>query len=387
MSDLPPLGAITPEEFLREYWQKKPLLIRNAFPDFEPLVSADELAGLSCEQDVEARIIRFDNAADTWALEQGPFNDETFASLPPTHWTLLVQAVDHWVPEAADLMDLFNFIPTWRVDDLMISYAVDGGGVGPHYDNYDVFLLQAEGTRRWELGGLCDEHSPRREDAPVMILPEWEAKQSFVLEPGDMLYLPPQLAHNGIAIGDGCVTYSIGFRAPAHNEILRSFSDHIGEQLGREQRYSDHDLTRQNNPGEITPFALDKVAGILKQYLEDREQLESWFGQYMTEPKYPELSADAEQLDEDEILQLLEDGYAIRRNEGARLAFIEKNKDRVLLFADGKTYDAKHEAAELARQLCDERELSLEQLPSVSTDAMSLLRQLISDGACYITAD
>ncbi|GGB90761.1 cupin [Marinobacterium zhoushanense] len=380
-----PLGELTPEQFLRDYWQKKPLLIRDALPDFEPLLSADELAGLACEQDVESRLIRFDAKGDSWTLSKGPFDETHFSSLPSTSWTLLVQAVDHWVPEAAELMDRFNFIPNWRVDDLMISYAVDGGGVGPHYDNYDVFLLQAEGTRRWELGGICDEHSPRREDAPVMILPEWEVKQSFELNPGDMLYLPPQVAHNGVAVGDGCVTYSIGFRAPAHNEILRSFSDFIGEQLGREQRYSDADLTLQANPGEISAAALDRVADILRGYLGNRDQLESWFGQYMTEPKYPELAEEGELLEESEIAGALAEGYSIRRAEGSRLAFVDHDDETVLLFADSQQHLAQSGAATLARQLCRERELDVGQLSPLTPDALSLLKKLLQQGCCYLT--
>jgi len=380
-----PLGEITAERFLRDYWQKKPLLIRNAFPDFEPLISADELAGLACEQDVEARLVRFDPNADSWALDHGPFDEARFADLPASHWTLLIQAVDHWVPDAADLMERFDFIPSWRVDDLMISYAVDGGGVGPHYDNYDVFLLQAEGTRRWELGGICDEHSPRREDAPVMILPEWQAEESFELNPGDMLYLPPQVAHNGVAVGDGCVTYSIGFRAPAHNEILRSFSDFIGEQLGREQRYADADLILQENPGEITAAALDRVSGILKGYLESPDQLARWFGQYMTEPKYPELTEEGEQLTPSEILDAIEQGCSIRRNEGSRLAYVDQGQGHLLLFADGRRYDLEGEPAELARHLCQRRELHTLARDILTPDALVLLGKLLHSGCCYLT--
>ncbi|MBV1786589.1 cupin domain-containing protein [Marinobacterium sp. D7] len=376
---------MTPEQFLRDYWQKKPLLIRNAIPDFEPLLSADELAGLACEQDVESRLIRFDAQGDTWTLDKGPFDESHFANLPQRCWTLLVQAVDHWLPEATELVDKFNFIPNWRVDDLMISYAVDGGGVGPHYDNYDVFLLQAEGTRRWEIGGICDEHSPRREDAPVMILPQWEAEQSFELNPGDMLYLPPQVAHNGVAIGDGCVTYSIGFRAPAHNEILRSFSDFIGEQLGREQRYADADLTLQDNPGQISAAALSRVADILASYLGNREQLASWFGQYMTEPKYPELVEEGEQLEESDIAEALAEGCSIRRAEGSRFAYIDRDADSVLLFADGQQHEAEGEAAALARHICRERGLDAAQVPTQSSTALSLLKTLLQNGCCYLT--
>ena len=377
-----PLGELSAEQFLREYWQKKPLLIRNALPDFIPPVDAAELAGLACEEEVEARLIQFDPQTDHWSLRHGPFDESTFAELPSQHWTLLVQAVDHWVPEAADLLAQFSFIPNWRVDDLMISYAVTGGGVGPHYDNYDVFLLQASGRRRWELGPRCDEHSPRRADAPVMILPEWEAEHSYDLAPGDMLYLPPQIAHNGIALDDDCTTYSIGFRAPAHNELLRSFSDYLGEQLGRETRYSDPDLRLQPNPGEISPAALDRVQAILAHYLQDRTQLTQWFGRYMTDPKYPELEEPGEALNPDQIRRQLASGAVLVRNEGCRMAYVAQSETQLQLFVDGRAYDAQGQAAEIARSLCASRTLCPAG-SALDTDALSLLAQLIAAGALY----
>jgi 50S ribosomal protein L16 3-hydroxylase len=153
------LGELSVAEFLRDYWQKKPLLIRNAWPDFQPLLTADELAGLSLEEEIESRIVMEHGKEGPWEILKGPFNDDVFADLPETHWTLLVQAVDHWIPEAADLMEHFRFLPRWRIDDLMISFAVDGGSVGPHYDQYDVFLLQAEGQREWRIGQMCSEQS------------------------------------------------------------------------------------------------------------------------------------------------------------------------------------------------------------------------------------
>lgn len=388
MIDQYPLGELSAEQFLDEYWQKKPLLIRQAIPNFEPPVSADELAGLACEAEVESRLISFDPEQDHWHLEHGPFAEERFGNLPTSHWTLLVQAVDHWSPEAADLMQRFSFIPNWRVDDLMISYAADQGGVGPHYDNYDVFLLQAEGCRRWELGGLCNELSPRRQDAPVMILPEWSAEQSFDLEPGDMLYLPPQVAHNGYAIGDGCMTYSIGFRAPAHNEILRSFSDFMGEGLGRETRYTDPDLSVQQNAGEITSAALDRVAQILASYLKDREQLSRWFGEYMTDPKYPELVEDGEEISIEEMTAALNEGCMLRRNEGARYAFVRcPDTQAATLFADGKSYAVTADSIPLLELLCgSERSISPAEV-DLSDEQLALICKLIENGSLYLSDD
>lgn len=249
-------GDLSAEIFLRDYWQKKPLLIRNAFPGFVPCISADELAGLACEEEIESRLIETDPATGDWSLEHGPFAEERFATLGSKPWTLLVQAVDHWVPDVAPLMQAFDFIPQWRRDDLMISYASDGGGVGPHYDNYDVFLLQAEGVRRWEFGGLFGKDSPRRDDTPVMILPEWQAEQSFDLQPGDMLYLPPRVGHNGVGVGDGCMTWSIGFRAPSHSEILQGLTQSICDGLSSDLRYEDPDLALPTHPARLMPAPL-----------------------------------------------------------------------------------------------------------------------------------
>ena len=262
-------GDLSIETFLREYWQKKPLLIRNALPGCQPLIGGDELAGLACEEGVESRLIIRDASGERWELQHGPFSDETFQALPETHWTLLVQAVDHWIPEAATFLQQFNFIPSWRIDDLMISYASDGGGVGPHYDNYDVFLVQAGGRRQWEIGGLFDECSPHRADTPVTILSDWEPEQRWILDPGDMLYVPPRVGHSGMAVGDGCITYSVGFRAPSHREILQEFSGYVGRQLSEEVRFTDPDLVPQANPGHMTAAVLHAVHQILRRYVDD----------------------------------------------------------------------------------------------------------------------
>jgi len=375
-----PLGEISAEQFLAEYWQKKPLLIRNAFPDFIPPVTADELAGLACEEDVESRLIIQNPDNDDWELEHGPFDEERFGELPESHWTLLVQAVDHWSPEAAELMERFRFVPNWRIDDLMISYAADQGGVGPHYDNYDVFLIQASGRRRWEIGGKYDQNSPRRPDVPVMILPEWEAEEAWVLNPGDMLYLPPQVGHNGFADGDDCMTYSVGFRAPAKSEILRQYTDHLSDQLTSEQRYADPDLKLQENSGEISALAMSQVRQMFIDGLEG-EALERWFGRFMTEPKYPELfdalqhNEDAPQTTDLNSIDLL------HRNEGSRFAYYS-GEELVHLFADGIEYPLAKEHLDFVQLLCSSPEVALNG-QAFCTEINRVLKALISNGSLY----
>lgn len=380
-----PFGDISVEEFLRDYWQKKPLLVRNAFPDIEAPVGADELAGLSCEEEVESRLVIQKPGSDHWELKQGPFNEETFSNLPESHWTLLVQAVDHWVPEASEIVEQFRFIPNWRFDDLMVSFASKEGGVGPHYDNYDVFLIQTQGKRRWEIGGHFDQNSPRRSDTPVMIIPDWQPEQVWVLEPGDMLYIPPQVGHNGIGETDDCMTYSVGFRAPSHAEIMRSFTDFIGEQLTSEFRYNDPDLALQENPGEIKPEALDKVRAIFTDYLQDDARLAKWLGEYVTDPKYPDLDQGAEeQIDAAQLREALESGdLHFCRNEGSRFSYSIRSQNALQLFADGNCFEVGESACALATTLCQNPAIVINQGDWTEAQ-LKLLADLYNQGSLYI---
>jgi 50S ribosomal protein L16 3-hydroxylase len=377
-----PLGELSLEAFLAEYWQKKPLLIRQALPKVKPPIAADELAGLACEEEVESRLIVQDAATDQWELTHGPFVDATFSELPATHWTLLVQAVDHWVPAAADFLAQFYFIPSWRVDDLMISYSGDKGGVGPHYDNYDVFLVQVSGRRQWEVGGLYDESSPRRPDTPVKILTEWEPEHTWILEPGDMLYVPPRVGHSGIAVGEECMTCSVGFRAPSHRDILLDFPEYVAEQLSEEVRYSDSGFAPQANPGQITPEAVKNVQRILTQYVEDHDRLAQWFGRYMTSPKYQEEEATQEEFLLNNVHQHLAAGGTLIKNEGSRFAFQENGK-RLWLFVDGRQYTCSETVEELVKTLCAERSCS--HLFGESEEHHLLILDLLNHGSLYLS--
>ena len=379
-----PFGDISVETFLQEYWQKKPLLIRNAFPDMEAPVGADELAGLACEEDVEARLVIQGPEDDQWELKHGPFNEDTFAALPEDNWTLLVQAVDHWVPEANDIVEQFRFIPNWRYDDLMVSFASQGGGVGPHYDNYDVFLIQTQGKRRWEVGGFFDQNSPRRPDMPVMIIPDWEAENTWVLEPGDMLYIPPQVGHNGVSESDDCMTYSVGFRAPSHAEILRSFTDFVGEKLTSESRYTDPDLKLQDNPGQIEADSLQQVRDIFNQYLNDDAQLSKWLGEFVTDPKYPDLDqAPEDEISLEQLQETLTDGdLLLSRNEGSRFSFFQLPENRVRLFVDGESFLCEGAICSLATSLCQNPNIVINR-GDWSDEALKILVQLLNQGSVY----
>lgn len=340
------LGGLTHTEFLEEYWQKKPLLIRQAWPNFEPLLSKEELAGLSLEQDIESRLLIEEQALDSyqkgqqppWQLKQGPFDEQTYQNLPDSHWTLLIQALDHWLPEARNVMEQFNFIPNWRVDDLMVSYAVDGGSVGAHYDQYDVFLLQAEGLREWRIGQMCDENSAIVEGLPVKLLREFEETQRWTLEPGDMLYLPPALAHYGIARGE-CMTYSIGFRAPSLSELAQSLLDEIIINHNDAKRYRDVAFSALDKPGKITPDALKPIQNMLEALIKDEQALANSLGKLMSEAKYPEFKA--EPLENEEVEHLIEQlsdepQGVCYKNEHTRFAYYTK-AEQVDFFVQGQS--------------------------------------------------
>ncbi|MEO3435354.1 cupin domain-containing protein [Inquilinus sp. CAU 1745] len=343
------LGDLTVERFLAEYWQKKPLLIRQAIPGFTGPLEADDLAGLACEPEAESRIVLETGGTPPWELRHGPFDEADFATLPPERWTLLVQGVDRWVPEVAELLEGFRFIPSWRIDDVMVSYGAPKGGVGAHYDQYDVFLLQGAGYRRWRVGPRCDAASPRVEGVPLRILKEMPVTDEWVLAPGDMLYLPPGFAHDGVAepapeggvaaADGGCLTYSIGFRAPSAAELATAFADALAERAAdgaEEPRYADPGLAPQPNPGMIAPDALDRARALLRAALEDDEAVAGWFGRHVTEPKPgAPVEPPGRPMNAKALAAKAAKGAALVRSADARLAFIDRPDGSATLFADG----------------------------------------------------
>lgn len=279
------LNQLTPSQFLAEYWQKKPLLIRQAIPNFQGLLDGNDLAGLACEEEAQSRLVHFSDGQ--WHTEQGPFDEDDFANLPEHDWTLLVQGVNHFLPEADALLRQFNFIPYARLDDLMVSYAPKGGGVGPHFDSYDVFLLQGSGERRWKISHQSDKSII--EGAPLRILKQFTCDDEWVLAPGDMLYLPPQLAHWGIAETDDCMTYSIGFRAPKTSELAMGYLEEMQSNLrsnsAEDILYQDADLAMTEAPAEISQGMVDKVHEMLTQMPWQAECIGPFLARYLSEPK------------------------------------------------------------------------------------------------------
>ncbi|MFM9912308.1 MAG: JmjC domain-containing protein [Methylophilaceae bacterium] len=359
--------TMTPQQFLSEYWQKKPLLIRQAFPGFVDLLTSDELAGLACEEDAQSRLVL--QQRGQWKLETGPFAESRFAKLPKKDWTLLVQGVNHFVPEAAILLQQFNFIPSARLDDLMVSFAPDGGGVGPHFDSYDVFLLQGRGGRLWRISDQADKTLVK--DAPLKILQNFETQQEWLLEAGDMLYLPPQYAHWGVAVGE-CMTYSIGFRAPSAQELASQFLAYLQENISLKGMYTDPDLESQTHAAEISAQMVSKVDALLQAVTWQTQDVAKFLGGYLTEPKAHIVFETPRRISLDKFCaRLTEEGVALALT--SQMLFHGGG-----VFLNGESILADGESLLLLQQLANNRQLP--PIKSASRTLQTLLHQWYQAG-------
>ena len=342
--------GMPPVQFLREYWQKKPLLIRNAFPSFDSPIQPEDLAGLACEEGALARIVRHDRCSDTWQLESGPFPEEKFPDMPHQDWTLLVQDVDKWDADVRALLDAFAFLPRWRMDDIMVSFAAPGGSVGAHIDNYDVFLLQGVGHRRWQIDTRANPDETYRDDVPLRLLKNFNPNHDWVLNPGDMLYVPPGVPHHGIA-EDACLTISIGLRAPSSAELLEHYTDTLTFDADERIRYADDDIALPKDANEIDEAALDRALTALNQLkLSSRDELGEWFGRFISAYRVAEGQAPspADATGQD-IATSVDEGTVWRRHPYSRMAW-RRMGDGALLFVNGAAFqtsvaDAKRIAA------------------------------------------
>ena len=322
--------------FLDEDWQRQPRLIKHAVPNFSNPLAPEELAGLALEDGVEARMVVRHN--DCYVLDSGPFAADSFSGTDP--WTLLVQGVDHHVAEVAELRKLVDFLPSWRFDDIMVSYAIDGGGVGPHYDNYDVFLLQGLGARRWLLGQSCDGSETLLPGDDLRILADFDTSGEYLLEPGDILYVPPRLAHWGIAQGHS-MTYSLGFRAPRVNDVLGRWIDALLENVDPELFYADPVPLSRTAPGEIGVSSYAGALAQLQQAIAATPVSPDWFGELVTEPGTEALSAEVS----------TSPGAILRLAPWARLAW-RRGGDRLAVYANGATLETDPELQPLLEGLC-----------------------------------
>ena len=351
------LGGLSPQQFMKRHWQKKPLLVRGALPGFEPLLARKELFEMAAREEVESRLVS--QAGAKWQFRRGPLDRKALPPLSRPGWTLLVQGVDLHHTPAHELLARFRFVPQARLDDLMISYATDGGGVGPHFDSYDVFLLQAQGRRRWRIGRQKD--LSLREGVPLKILANFEPEEEYLLEPGDMLYLPPRYAHDGIAEGE-CQTYSIGFRSPARGELAQELLQRLADdasELAGEGVYGDPRQEATEAPGAIPPELQRFARDALQAALKDASALDRALGEYLTEPK----------------ASVWFEGGAARGQ--LREAVLDRRTSMMYdarhVFINGESYRAAGRDATLMRRLADQRSLGAADLARASEDALSLL--------------
>ena len=345
-------GTISQEEFLSDYWQKKPLLIKQALPGFITPISPDELAGLSLEEEFESRLVRGAIKDNRWSLAEGPFSEETFTKLPEADWTLLVQGVDRFIPEVETLIDHFNFIPRWRLDDVMISYAAKGGSVGPHFDLYDVFLLQGSGKRHWSLSRQHCHLDNYLEGVPLRIMKQFTAEQHFDVEAGDILYIPPKVAHHGVSLSDDCTSLSFGYRSYSASEMFEDLAD---EADGR--YYQDPVWNTENCPAQIPDSALKMANKISEISAAD-------FAEFVTK---------LDPLDQ-QILQQFEyqqqgvefDAHAAYQlHPACKIAYVEVDS-KVCVFINGALLDDSGVDEDSLTTFCNQRALTAEGSPTLS---------------------
>ena len=334
-----PLG-MAPRAFLRDYWHKRPLLVRGAFPGYVSPVEPEDLAGLACEQGVLARLIQHDRTSDAWTVRSGPFPEETFPGLGDRDWTLLVQDMDKWDPDIAALLPAFAFLPRWRVDDIMVSFAATGGSVGAHVDQYDVFLLQAMGHRRWQIDasdamGRGQPPLDFRHDVEIKLLREFTPTHDWVLEPGDMLYLPPLVPHHGVA-EDPCLTFSLGMRAPSVAELMGDYVDTLAAEADEALRYADPTLEAAKDPFEIDANAMGRVVEALNAVrMADADALGDWFGRFITVYRAAAGPGQGEgqALETAQLAQALDEGMVLERYPWTRVAWRRATKGASLYVA------------------------------------------------------
>jgi 50S ribosomal protein L16 3-hydroxylase len=375
-----PLG-MPAVEFLRDYWQKRPLLIRNAFPDFESPLSPDDLGALSLQPTALSRLILWNRKKDQWTVETGPLPEDRFERVPERDWTLLVQDVDKWDADVRELIDAFPFLPRWRIDDVMISFAVEGGSVGAHIDQYDVFLLQGLGHRHWQIDANPGQAVAYREDAPIKLLTSFTPSHEWTLGPGDMLYLPPGLGHHGVAL-DPCLTFSLGMRAPAKAELIEDFALELASRAGEQERYADADLAVPADAFEIDAAALARVKQTLGGMAAgssdaDDALLRRWFGRFITRYRASgDIQPPKKAPTRAEFDAALAGGGRVQRHPFSRVAWLRVGKAHAMWFVTGS--DIEGLRAKDATLLC--------RLPTLDAQAWAGLDELAREAVVALAA-
>ncbi|MGB8482424.1 MAG: cupin domain-containing protein [Acinetobacter bohemicus] len=372
------LGGITAEQFLAEYWQKKPLLVRNALPEIANLLEPNDVMELALDENITARLIKQkDKDPNQWSVKSSPLIKADFQKMPKL-WTLLVQAVDHYSFDLAELWKKFPFIPQWRRDDIMVSYAQKGGSVGQHFDFYDVFLVQGYGHRRWQLGQMCDAESEFVAGQPLKLLPEMDVNFDEILAPGDLLYVPPGLSHYGVA-EDECLTYSFGFRMPNVAEMMDRVSDKFADDQLLKNPLTDIIRDKISPIGQISQAELDYLKAKLLAQLQNPTVLEDALMSLMSEPKYPENIPDAEAIGTGDLEEALDLGYSLILEPASRLLYTE-DEDELLFWANGEGICISDAFAPILKQIADGNPALLDEKlndPDMLEDIVNLLNESI----------
>ena len=375
------LGGITAEQFLTEYWQKKPLLVRNGMPEIIGLLEPDDVKELALDEDISARLIRQKNKnPNEWHVKSSPLTKGDFQKLPNL-WTILVQAVDHYSFDIAELWKKFPFIPQWRRDDIMVSYAPKGGSVGKHFDFYDVFLVQGHGHRRWQLGQMCDESTTFVPDQPLKLLTEIDVQFDEVLAPGDLLYVPPGLAHYGVA-EDDCLTFSFGFRMPN----LAEMSDRLSEQFAKNSALKQPlaDITRQktNNIGEINGTEFSYLKTQLLDYLTQAPEFDAAIMAYMSESKYPNSIPEPEEIAVDDLLEVIHSGYQLLLEPASKILYRQQN-DCLEFWANGEQLCISQTFEPYIKQIADGMGIIFDEQLN-QTEILEDITQLLNDAVLML---
>lgn len=361
-------------DFLARYWQKRPVVLKQAFNNFVDPLSPDELAGLAMENEVDSRlVVRGDD--ENWQVSHGPF--ESYDHLGETNWSLLVQAVDHWHEPAAALMQPFRLLPEWRLDDLMISFSVPGGGVGPHLDQYDVFIIQGQGRRRWRVGekGQLKQHCPHPD---LLQVEAFNAIIDEELEPGDILYIPPNFPHEGYAL-ENALNYSVGFRAPNGRELISGFADYILQHDSGNHYYHDPDLTLRPQPADVTDSEVQALRAMMTRLLDDDSQFPQWLGEFLSQSRHElDLAPPEPPYQAAEIYDALQHGGELVRLGGLKVVRLGG-----MVFANGERLVSESQSGLDA--LADSTILSAAQLaPALDNPAfLTLLAELVNSGYWY----
>ncbi|CAM3836024.1 ribosomal protein uL16 3-hydroxylase [Rheinheimera salexigens] len=377
-------GELSVSDFLQHYWQQKPVLIKAGFKQFVDPLTADEVAGLALEDEIDSRIVS--NLNDDWQLHSGPFTE--FDSFGEKNWTLLVQAVDHWHAEAAELLNPFRFIPNWRIDDLMVSFSTPGGGVGPHLDQYDVFIIQGQGKRHWRVGmpdASLQQHCPH--PRLLQVTPFTDCID-VITEPGDILYIPPNCPHEGTSV-ENSLNYSVGFRAPSQKDLINGFADHLLDQNLSGQRFSDKNRQAAESIGAITSADLQQVKQLVSAMANDDALLPHWFGEMISQAKHElDINQPDPHYTSEEIAEYIEEGSVLTRVGGLRSCYYQAdNNNEILLFINGDKVVVPATELATVKLLTDQDKLSAADnlIFCQSESRLQLLTQLINQGYWYFT--